>query len=300
MVKLPVIGSVKTVYVWAAGAIVVVVVGVAYARRRSAGSSSADGTTAATDAAAAIDPETGLPEGSAEDLSALQEMSGGLGGVNDIGDTGAGGAGTLYYDPADGLYDLTSPYNPSQSGTSNTGPGTFTDNAYWTQYAIENVQGYSAAQIQGALAAYLAGQGLTTTQMSIYQAALAVAGSPPKPPATGAHLATGGGGTGGTTGKPAHAPGSLHSAPDADGATVSWGKLDKATGYELVAWEAIKGTPVIYQGQVTGTTYTFRGLKPGSSYGWHVAGENSAGQGPASGNQHFSIKAVHSTGPVRK
>jgi PASTA domain len=193
-VKLPGIGNVKSTYVWGGAAVVAVIVGVAWYRHEKSASAAA-ASSASSASSAPIDPETGYPEGSPEDEQALAQLqeTGGGGYASDTGDTGAGGAGELYYDPADGLYDLTTPYQSSTSSTSNTGPGTFTSNAYWVQYAIQNIQGYSASDIQTALALYLAGQGLTTTQMSIYQAALAVAGPPPEPPATSPHLASGGG-----------------------------------------------------------------------------------------------------------
>jgi hypothetical protein len=204
-VDLPAIGRVKSGYVWGGAAVVVVIVGYFWIRNRNAAASSSAAALPGAAADTALDPETGYPEGSPEDLAALQAQSGG-GAYGGVGG-GYAGEGTgytgqeYYYDPADGLYDLTSPYTGSANGTSNSGPGTFTDNAYWVQYAIENVQGYSAEQIQGALSAYLAGMGLTTTQMSIYQASIAVAGSPPDPPKSPAHLQNGTGSTGsGSTG----------------------------------------------------------------------------------------------------
>lgn len=183
--KLPGIGKVKKGWVWAGVAFTAAIVGFAYWRHRQAGGSASSSTPAA--ATAPIDPATGYPTGSPEDLAALQAQSGasdGYGSYSGGEDTGT--TGQLYYDPADGLYDLTSPYtgtaaSGTTAGTANTGPGTFTDDAYWVSYAEENVTGYSASAVQGALAAYLAGIPLTTTQMSIYQAAIAVAGTPPTP-----------------------------------------------------------------------------------------------------------------------
>jgi hypothetical protein len=184
--KLPGIGKVKKTWVYVGIAAVAVIVGFAYYRHRQAGGSSS--STAA--AAAATDPATGYPTGSAQDLAALQAQSEASSGYGSYGgsSTGTDTGQQLYYDPADGLYDLTSPYTGTTTGTgtgttgtANTGPGTFTDDAYWVSYAEENVTGYAASAVQGALAAYLAGIPLTTTQMSIYQAAIAVAGQPPSP-----------------------------------------------------------------------------------------------------------------------
>jgi hypothetical protein len=217
-VNLPELGKTKKVYVYGAAGAVVLVVGIAYVRRSRA-SSAAASSAAAT--GTAVDPETGFPEGSAADLQALAA----LGTTDDTGfaDTSGGSIGPgvssaqLFYDPADGLYDLTSPYVPptgggtSTAGASNTGPGTFTDNAYWTQYAISNVTGYTAAQIQGAIAAVMAGQALTTTQLTIWQQCTAVAGSPPTPPSTAPHLAAQAAAGGNSSSHPA--PGGISTTP---------------------------------------------------------------------------------------
>lgn len=297
MIKLPGLGEVKTPYVIGGVGLTLGIVGYAwYKHRQNAGSATAS-TAAADGGTAAIDPQTGLPEGSPADLAALQALDGGTaaGGVGeDIGGAGGSlGAGgqALYYDPADGLYDLTSPYTGTGTGTStstaNTGPGTFTDNAYWVQYAVANVVGYTGSQIQGALAVYLAGQGMTSTEMTIYQASLAVAGPPPSPPSQPAHLST----TTPGAGKPKSAPSDLKTDKiTSSSATASWGKVTGATGYDLVAWEAIKGTPVIYRGTVTGTSYDFAGLKSKAKYGWYVAASDAAGEGPHTSNQHFTTK----------
>lgn len=181
--KLPGIGKVKKSWVWIGVAVTAVIVGYAYIKHRQGGSASS--VTAAD--TAAIDPATGYPTGSAQDLAALQAQTGASAGYDSYGGSDTGTGQQLYYDPADGLYDLTSPYTGTATGTGtttttpNTGPGTFSDDAYWVSYAEQNVTGYAASAIQGALAAYLAGIPLTTTQMSIYQAAIAVAGQPPSP-----------------------------------------------------------------------------------------------------------------------
>jgi hypothetical protein len=227
--------------------------------------------------------------GSPEDVSALTaQQSGGYGAVGGsyIGDTGTGAAGNLYYDPQDGLYDLTSPYNASQSGTTNTGPGTFTDDAYWTQYAIENVQGYSAAQIQGAIAAVFSGQAITQTQMTIWQNAIAVAGNPPSAPTTPPHLANNGGGaTGGNAAL--HAPGGVKvKSKTRNGFTVEWNKVTGATGYAL---EITHQGKTIGGGHTTANTQlSVSGLNASTSYGIRVAATDSAGQGPWSA-VHYDV-----------
>lgn len=254
-VDLPVIGKVKSGWVWAGGGVVLLIVGFAYVRNR--GSAASASTTAAA-GSTTTDPATGYPEGSAEDIAALQDQGGAYAGVG--GYSGAGGGITnqqYYYDPADGLYDLTAPYTGNGAGTANTGPGTFSSNAYWVQYCEQNVVGYSASQIQGALSAYLAGIGLSTTQFTIYQAALAVGGEPPEPPSKPAHLATttSGGGSSSTAkvavpnvvGQPQEAAYAILAAAGlhASGAAPVKGKTRTVTAQDPKAkTEAAKGTTV--------------------------------------------------------
>lgn len=295
-VKLPGFGEVKTTYVWVGAAVVAFIVGVAYWRHRSS-AAAANSASTDTSGTAAIDPQTGYPTGSPEDLAALQQLQSGLGGAYASGYGGGGYAGNYssqqyYYDPADGLYDLTAPYSPATSSTANTGPGTFTDNAYWTQYAIENVQGYSASDVQAALALYLAGQGLTTTQMSIYQAAIAVAGPAPSPPSAPAHLVNGGGGAtggggggggGGSGGGTLHAPGGVRvKSKTPTGFTVTWNGVPNAAGYEVEITH--QGTEIAHGTREGNTDHQLSvgGLKAGTSYGIRVAAFGSSGQGPSS------------------
>lgn len=178
-IKLPVIGQVKTGWAIGGAGIVAVIVGFAYLRRNS-------GSQASAAQAGTIDPQTGYPSGSAEDQAALAAQDGTSGtGIDpqtgypygSPGDQGALSGGS--YGAYDGYgYD---PYATGAGSNANTGPGTFTDNAAWVQYCEQNVQGYSAVQVQGALAAAIAGVALTQRQMSIYQACVAVGGPPPTP-----------------------------------------------------------------------------------------------------------------------
>lgn len=180
-VKLPVLGTVKSGYVWAGVAIVTVIVGVAYSRRShpSSSSSGSSGVSSASTAAASIDPQTGYPYGSAEDEAALAQLQSSAYGYGAYGS--AYGEGAYYGYTGTGI----------NGASANTGPGTFTDNAYWLAYASENITGYAASDIQAALSAYLAGVPLTATQMSIVQVALGVAGTPPNPPPTPTLASTG-------------------------------------------------------------------------------------------------------------
>jgi hypothetical protein len=294
-VNLPEIGRVKKGWLYGGIALVMGIVGIAwYKHKQDAGAAS---STAAADISTPVDPETGFPEGSPEDLAALQQLnSGSYGYGTAAGVTGGTSTGALYYDPADGLYDLSSPYagtttTASTAGTANTGPGTFTDNAYWVQYAIENVQGYSAADIQGALSAYLSGLGLTTTQMSIYQAAIAVAGAPPSPPSQPAHLATQtatgttttGTGAGGAGGPVTVAPSGFRvvSVSGGDNVNLAWDKL----------------TPPAGEGPVTGYVIAYGPTSGSQAYQYTVGpGQTTAtiggvGGGTA-GKHYFELWAV--------
>lgn len=294
-VKLPGLGEVKTGYVWAGAAVIAVIVGFAYYRHRN--SAAAASSTTDTTGTAATDPQTGYPSGSPEDLAALQQLQSGLGDAYSGVGGGYAGYGTgysgqqYYYDPQDGLYDLTSPYTGGSSDTSNTGPGTFTDNAYWTTYCIGNVQGYSGSQIQGAIAAVLAGQALTTQQMTIWQSCIAVAGEPPVPPTTAPHLANNGGGTTGGSGGGGggggsvtlHAPGGVRvKSRTSTGFTVTWNGVSNAAGYEV---EITHQGAEIAHGTREGNTdhqLSVGGLKANTSYGIRVAAFGSSGQGPSS------------------
>jgi hypothetical protein len=283
-VNLPGFGKTKSVYVWGALALVTVVVGFAYYRHSKNASSAAAATTAT--AATPLDAE-GYPIGSAQDIAYQDSLaSGGLGSDIGASETGAT-SGDLYYDPADGLYDLTSPYTgsgASSGAATNSGPGTFTDNAYWTQYCIENVQGYSATQIQGAIAAVIAGQGLTTTQLTIWQNCVAVGGSPPTAPTSPPHLATQGTGlppTGAGPGKPAGTPPDVKVTVSGTTAHFTWSAEGGEGGGAATSYN-VQVTPKDASPHNVGNrlSYSAGGLKRNTHYEVHVSAQNSAGTGP--------------------
>jgi Fibronectin type III domain len=293
---LPAIGRVKTGYVIGGGAVVLGIVGIAWYRHEKNAAASSAGNTAAAASSTPIDPETGYPEGSPEDEAALAQLNSGYYGSSEEEGTIAGSGGqALYYDPADGLYDLTSPYEgtagtATSSASANTGPGTFTSNAYWVQYAIENVQGYSATDIQGALSAYLAGLGLTTTQMSIYQAALAVAGPAPDPPSTAAHLATqsatGSTSSSGTAsssgGDITVAPGGFHVVSvKGSSVTLAWDKLTPPAGEGPVTGYVIAYGP-------TSGSQAYRSTAAADATQITIAGVG----GGAAGSHYFELWAL--------
>jgi hypothetical protein len=131
------------------------IIGIVWWRSRGAGKS-ADVTVPGE----AINPATGYPYGSAEDAAALAEQGG-------------------YVTPTTG--------NPT--GGTNTGggwvntPGTFVNNAAWTQdvlaqYAAMDVGG-DVSQMAAALGKYVTGQPVTAVEKSLISVAVAIDGYPP-------------------------------------------------------------------------------------------------------------------------
>lgn len=116
--------------------------------------------------ASEIDPATGYPYGSAEDAAALAAQ----GNYISPGGGGVGGGG-------------------SSIPTPNTGPGTFTSNAQWSQYAQSYLTGNGQVSDAGALSAalgkYLAGQAVTANESILIHMATGIAGLPPVSGATG-------------------------------------------------------------------------------------------------------------------
>jgi hypothetical protein len=131
-----------------------------YRSKKNAGSSSTSSTdtTASTDQSN-IDPATGFPYGSPEDVAALQQqqmIGGGFGPVF--------GGGT-----------------PGGS-TTGPGPGSFTSNGQWAQYAedyLVNTIGEPAADVGNALGKYVTAQPVDTTGKGYINQAIAFAGFPP-------------------------------------------------------------------------------------------------------------------------
>lgn len=104
-----------------------------------------------------IDPTTGLPYSSGS-----------------YGSGGAVGTSPSLYGYTDQFGSLIS----SGTGSVVTAPST---NAAWAQQAASYLvaNGYSGAEVLGALGKYLAGLNLTDTEMATIQAAIAVEGNPP-------------------------------------------------------------------------------------------------------------------------
>lgn len=297
---------------WLIGGGAGVVVAVWWYRRASSGSSASSSSS--------VDPVTGLPYSQDNQVDPLTGMTylqeaqtyGSVSAAEQQVSAGAGllGSGETAGSPTG--------YDPLAGISSSAGSGagqSFSTNAQWSQAVTAGLAdlGYSTTDISAALGLFFQGQPLGSgadgvSYASIVQAAEAEFGPPPvgsftiivAPSSGGGGGTTGsGGGTGSTGGggspapvkKPASAPGGLSTGSlTATGATVSWHTVANATGYEVVAWEATAAHPVIFAGEIAGTSHTFRGLKHNEKYGWYVAAKNSAGAGPHSANQHFTTK----------
>lgn len=152
-------GNAKKEYLLVGGGVFLLLLIVFY-RQKKAHQAAA---TASAGANTGIDPATGFPYGSAEDAAALANQG-------------------SYINP-------TQPFAPGGGGsgggypTANTGPGNFTNNAQWAQYAEQYM--YSNGQItdlgplSNAIGKYLAGQSTSADEHSLVNQAIAVAGYPP-------------------------------------------------------------------------------------------------------------------------
>jgi hypothetical protein len=154
-IKLPGLGPTKKVYVYAGAGVLAVAVGIYYYRKRrggGAGGTSPDQSN--------IDPATGFPEGSPEDLQALAQQQ---------------------FEPNQPV-GVTGP--PSQQTPTYTYPSaTYATNDAWAQGATDylvNVEDQQASAVGPALALYLAGEPVTAAQKVIIEMARAIAGSPPQ------------------------------------------------------------------------------------------------------------------------
>jgi hypothetical protein len=183
-----------------------------YARKRKTAASPAaasaaagqyppDGTTGNPQDLYSTDPATGQTYGN--------ELTGAGAGAAG-GALGSGAASGMFYDPATGAYDLTSPYGTGGTGVSSGNPATpggppFANNAAWSNWVIQELQALNPAVDTGALTnalgVYLQGQPATPAQKTLIFDAIAVAGDPPAagangyPPKVRAAGSTGGGAT---------------------------------------------------------------------------------------------------------
>jgi hypothetical protein len=188
-IKLPGLGPVNKKAFIVASLVGVGVLGYAYYRHRSTSGSAASAASSGT--SSAIDPQTGYPTGSPQDLAALQSANGstsmysGYGGTDPL-------TGLPYGSIADQQALQTAGYpvggGGGSTGTTTTTPtGTTTaatNNATWDAEAISALQnaGYADADISTAsagLGRYLAKLTLTSAQATLVQIAVGLVGQPP-------------------------------------------------------------------------------------------------------------------------
>jgi hypothetical protein len=179
------------------------------------------------------------------------------------------GYGTGYYGYGDDYgYGSSGSFMPSgYYGYGVTEPQAVaaTTNAQWVQAAITQLtdEGYDAQTVSAALGAYTEGQAVTAAQDTIIQAAIGIEGYPPDPGANGYppsinESGTTGGGTGGgqTGSNGVPAPTNVTATPSGTSAKISWTAAAGAQSYHVrIDGGAAKN--------VTGTSYTAKGLKKG-------------------------------------
>lgn len=146
-----------------AGIAALAIVGVIiYARKKSATATAATATTAATftdpagNSCAAANPTTGYCPGTAEDTAALAQLS-------------ASGQSSTY----------TAPVLGGGSGGTSGGVPAFLSNGDWGTYAEQALGSDGTDATAAAIAKYLGGSQLTSTQVSTVEEAIAIANYPP-------------------------------------------------------------------------------------------------------------------------
>lgn len=127
--------------------------------------------SAAAAAAAATNTDTGSTTASQDTGANLSEIPG------DSSSYVSGDGSVIGYDPAGNPI-----YGTGAGGSGvpvNSGPGTYTNNAQWTQ-AVEQLMGSDGTDaIAAALGKYITGQPMTDAQVTIVQEAIASEGYPP-------------------------------------------------------------------------------------------------------------------------
>lgn len=237
-----------------------------YRSKQQASSASSD--TSSTDSSN-IDPATGFPYGSPEDVAASQQAQGQSGALGPLYDP-------QYYGGYGGGYGGGFP-GPQ-------GPGTFTSNAAWSQ-AVEdylvNTVGESASDVGNALGKYITAQPVTADQEAFINQAIAFAGyppvpgpngfppsiknAPPVPPPPPPHK-------GGNAQNPVKG---LKVTPRFTQADVSWSASKGATSYRvrLRSWPANK---IVQEYNLANTSVTFHNLSKNGQYEINVLAEPAA------------------------
>jgi hypothetical protein len=300
------IGGVKKEYVYSGIAVAVVTLAVVYYRSKST-DNGVNSTGTVTDPAgnvcAALSPSSGYCPGSPEDLAYAGNTATGSGGLVGSDSSSFVGGQIIGYDQYG---------NPIYSGgPTQSGPGSYTNNAQWTQAAsaslIDADQNTNAETINEALGNYINGRPVTAAQRSIIQQAIAFQGYPPvggpngNPPGIVDSTATPP-----TIKNVTHKPGGLRAVNiTTKSATLQCTSLQNATSYHWRVWEANAAHHVVFDKTSPTTSIPVTGLKPKTSYGWHVAGSANGKDGLFSYTSHFTtpklavpVKHKLPTGPI--
>lgn len=264
-VDIPGVGATKKQYVYV-GVAVVGVLAIMYFRHKSAAGSSASSTTA-VGASAGSDPyPSDGTTGNPSDPFSVDPATGITYGNEQAGSSAFGA----------GVFDAASAGGGSTtSDQSAPGPGTFTSNAQWSQYAEQyliQTLGLGAATVGNALGKYITGQAVTAQQESIINDAISIAGYPPVagtgnyPPSIRVSGSKHGGKTyadNPVTGLHATVKTEVLSGRMHQHAIVTWHESNHATSYKV---ELKEGSKVLHTGSTDKLTYAFHNLKTKTKY----------------------------------
>ena len=263
MANVPGVGKVPKGWVIGVGVISAVVIGYAYMKHKNSAAAATTSSTAPV-APVASGGDQYPPDGTSgdpTDPNSTDPATGMTYGDEALYGGGSGGYGTGGFAPSGGGY------YPGTGGSGGVqGPGSFTTNADWSQYAQQQLSGIvDAGALSSALGVYLTGSAASAAQVTLIDQAIAVAGYPPVagagnfPP----NIKQGGSqpGGGGVTG--------LHASARFDNLTATWNPVSGATGYTWSVTEH-QGAQTVASGTTTGTSVTARGLKQKTGYAVHV------------------------------
>jgi hypothetical protein len=210
-----------------------------------------DGTTGDPSDPYSTDPATGQTYG---------DETVGSGGT--LGAFGADAASGMYYDPATGAYDLTSPYGTTPSGSAGGPP--FATNQAWAAYAESVLSDTSPGALAAALGLYLDGQPVSAAQKTLIFQARGVAGEVPVPgPGNYPPNVRLDGGTGGKTIAVNPVKG-LKATARYTQADLTWDKTEHAVSYLVTV------SPGGQQHKTSAAAITLHGLKEGTQYSARV------------------------------
>lgn len=254
----------KTAVIAGGGA--VLLIGVVYYRSKKSAASAAASTPASA-ADSTLDPSV------YDQSTGATWASEGLGpygqdpNANQTDSSSSNGSQVLGYDSnGNPVYQAGNP-------SPNTGPGSFTNNAQWAQYAedyLVNTVGMDASTVGNALGKYISGGKVDDNQFSVIQSAVAFAGGAPVagtggfPPNIN-HVGTPPGNPGGNAKNPVSG---LKVTDDGfTSITVEW---DKSTGAKSYLVTVFDGSKTVSKKTATGTTARMGSLKRNTHYNIRV------------------------------